>query len=241
MEGNSKLRGRKIIRTVTAPTVINAVDRKRLLSRDRYSPHKGQLYDNQTLSLSEVNGQNQSTSIGSTPLLVGSFARKEVCSTYMMTQTLKDTLKSITRPNQTQQHRHSREVIRCWSRERVIRSESIISIKKPRADGSHEVFTISSDDLSQSNNALAVRRLDAGTFSPGRINSSLSLSNSSYNIGKLVPIKTTSPVLTVEYVDNGEKNLHPVPNEEMDFTEEIPEFLSATREKLENCTSYALV
>ncbi|CAH8447179.1 unnamed protein product [Dicrocoelium dendriticum] len=84
-------------------------------------------------SLDELNGRQSTFS----PQALHPPTRTEVESRYSVSQQLKDIMETIipTDNSNMLMERHRREVTRCWSRERVVRNEVILSIRCPNDSG----------------------------------------------------------------------------------------------------------
>ncbi|CAL8092981.1 unnamed protein product [Calicophoron daubneyi] len=182
--------GRKVVRTVTAPTIMSPADRRLLMSR-RVTPSASA----QSSSSNNLNtGMLSPYEIISSP---PSYSRREVQSKYSLRQQLRETMQCITPPNSAAPPRrhHRREVTRCWSRERVIRSEVIVSIRRPMSHSTQELESISFPGRihpKQYSTAESLQTSPLMSLSPQRCSifgSSRSLISQPPIAGKLIPIR----------------------------------------------------
>ncbi|TPP58794.1 hypothetical protein FGIG_12013 [Fasciola gigantica] len=239
-------RGRKAVRTSTAPMLLSASERQKLVSNTPQSTEsnlssysclypsllstkseipKSKLHDSlygtdQSVSLYELNhshglfpprpaDHSHPPSTPSTP----PWARTEIQSKYSLRQQLKEVMESRTPSDSSRPatQRHRRELTRCWSRERVIRSEVILSVRHPSGQScvdltsaGHVPFGSMESVLSKSTGGLLAsspRRLTTvdGHLSPvspwtGSNHSLLTTSTASsvlaFCAGRLIPIRT---------------------------------------------------
>ncbi|KAF5401160.1 hypothetical protein PHET_05538 [Paragonimus heterotremus] len=193
---STPVRGRKVVRTVTAPTIMRPSERLKRMSLERPSePDKETLrFPEQSVSLYELNGQCPS----SPDHLSRSLSRTEVHSKYSLRQQMKETMATITPsdPTTPPQRRHRREITRCWSRERVIRSEVILSIRRPTDRSMNELsipteqHTIPHRTPVRSCSARQTGTLDDHSGQSTAFSSSHSLFAVASAVGKRIPIRT---------------------------------------------------
>ncbi|VDP66797.1 unnamed protein product [Echinostoma caproni] len=157
-------RGRKAVRTSTAPMLLSPSDRQKFLSNTPRAteaqlspyasvyPSKQNAYESllygtdQSVSLYELNHSQAAGSQSPSQCCPSPqpWARTEVQSKYSLRQQLKEVMESRTPADSskpTTQH-HRRELTRCWSRERVIRSEVILSIRRPTGQSCDDLQSV---------------------------------------------------------------------------------------------------
>ncbi|KAF8572350.1 hypothetical protein P879_00409 [Paragonimus westermani] len=111
---------------------------------------------------------------------------------------MKETMATITPsdPTTPPQRRHRREITRCWSRERVIRSEIILSIRRPKDQSMNELslhteqHSIPYKTLNRSCSARQKGTCDDHSGQSTSFGSSHSLFTVASAVGKRIPIRT---------------------------------------------------
>ncbi|KAA0193394.1 hypothetical protein FBUS_04684 [Fasciolopsis buskii] len=167
-------RGRKAVRTSTAPMLLSASDRQKLLSytpqstESSLSPYACLYPSSQAMNTETAKsklretlyGTDQSASLYELDHTHGFYSsrspdrlcswnvsshpwtRTEIQSKYSLRQQLKEVMESRTPVDSSQPiTHHRRELTRCWSRERVIRSEVILSIRHPSGQSCADLST----------------------------------------------------------------------------------------------------
>ncbi|GAA32909.2 hypothetical protein CLF_106573 [Clonorchis sinensis] len=198
-------RGRKAVRTVTAPAFTNAAVRGKFLSLERPStsrPAENVPFSGQSMSLYELNSGGFSP--GSA--LHRPLSRTEIRSKYCLHQQMKETMECIKPgdPTTPPVKRHRREITRCWSRERVIRNEVIIAIK-PAGSQSSNLLGAEVDQKS----AEALTDVSSPTLTCGQRvshgSSEFSLFSPVPITGRVIPIRTSNDIL---YPNEGTTTMH---------------------------------
>ncbi|KER23926.1 hypothetical protein T265_08290 [Opisthorchis viverrini] len=185
-------RGRKVVRTVTEPAFTNAAVRGKFLSLERpdtTKPAADVPFGGQSMSLYELN--SGSFSPGSA--LYRPLSRTEIRSKYSLHQQMKETMECIKPgdPTTPPVQRHRREITRCWSRERVIRSEVIVAIK-PAGSQSSNVLNAEANQKSTE----ALTDISSPTLTCGQRvshgSSEFSLFSPVLITGRVIPIRTSN-------------------------------------------------
>lgn len=137
--------------------------------------------------------------------LPGTISKQEVHSVYSLHQHRKNTYIRIQDPINSENRSPSRqtrrkEVIRCWSRERVTRSETILSIRRPSSKQTEQ--NIESNNLCKSRLTASTSTFNTSIFLP-IINKSESFSS----------LPTTIRHIPIQLADNHLTDIQPIIND----------------------------